>query len=122
MVDTQTIRYYLTGRLTHNLFAYCPVLSGNMRAHITMNIFKRQTRIVIRAPFYDINYWRKTGKIRYIHKNLPYGMKHYAYLVNKSGAFGKHNASQHWVNRTINESCYLTAVKFKVEMEGFLPR
>lgn len=123
MASAREVRYYLQSMLVYRLMRYCPVLSGSMKLHITADwkIFKKQSRIILRAPFYDLSYWRKTKKIRYTHKKIK-GMKGYAFWVNQYGAFCKGNKSKHWVNRTINESCYVTAVHFDSGLEGFLER
>ena len=82
----------------------CPVLSGNMKAHIEITEIKQnEITICISAPFYDLKEWRKTGKIIHTGKLIG-GKSDYASIVNSLGAFGRKNKSQYWVNRTINES------------------
>lgn len=75
-----------------------PVLSGNMQTHIEGNAMD----IVIAAPFYDIKKWRKSGVIIPTGQTV-YGKTDYAEWVNRLGAFGTHNKSEGWVNRTILE-------------------
>ena len=48
--------------LTSELLRNCPVLSGNMRAHIHE---EKPGTICIEAPWYDINLWKETGVILY---------------------------------------------------------
>jgi len=83
--------------LLSNLMFMSPVLSGNMKANIKEN---GDREIVIEAPFYDMKKWRESGAI--IHTNkMIYGKTDYAEWVNKIGAFGSHNKSEHWVYDTI---------------------
>ena len=112
-------RLYLGNYICDKLIEYCPILSGSMKMHIYKNDFKRQTRIVIRAPFYDLNLWRKTGKIRYTHEVIN-GKKHYAQTVNDVGAFGKPNKSTHWVNKVVYKCCWNFVDELEYEMEGNL--
>lgn len=93
----EDIKEKLHSLLLSNLTFTSPVLSGNMKAHIKEN---GDREIVIEAPFYDLKKWRETGNIIYTGKEI-YGKTDYAEWVNKFGAFGRHNKSEHWVNDTI---------------------
>ena len=95
-------------KLYRALKASCPVLSGNMRNHIT----QRGKRIVISGPSYDLNLWKAKGRISKT-VDIQKGKTRsrfvsdfdYAYWVNEYGAFGtKHNnslPSKGWVDRAI---------------------
>lgn len=89
-----------------------PILSGNMFREIAtaelVNVSENEVTFCISAPFYDMKKWKETGVI--VHTGKKYkDMSDYADIVNQSGAFGKHNSSEHWVNRTLEFAC------------GFLP-
>jgi hypothetical protein len=82
-----------------------PVMSGNMQMHISMGLSGfSNAEVVIEAPFYDLKKWKKTGAIIPTRENKK-GMTDYAYWVNKLGAFGTHNKSERWINRSIYEMC-----------------
>lgn len=90
-----------------NLYLSCPVLSGNMRHHIDVNTVlagDEEVSIVISAPFYDLNEFNKTGRIKFTGKTID-GKHDYAYWVNKLGAFGgKNTRAKNWVHRAIYEA------------------
>ena len=92
--------------LSTNLVAQCPYLSGNMVNHISTSYIRDNTsRIMIKAPFYDTNRFRKEGVIVPIKPPEKYkDMRNYALWVNEFGGFATHNKSEHWVNR----ACYDT--------------
>ena len=98
-----------------------PVLSGNMKSHISIvSVEPKEITIAIEAPFYDMNEWKKTGKI--VLTGKTYGeITDYAEWVNKSGGFGKHNQSMHWVNRVLNECCLAIANQKGAEVINELP-
>ena len=84
-----------------------PILSGNMAREIMLaelvEIKDNEITFCINAPFYDMKKWRETGTI--IHTGKKYGdISDYADIVNQMGAFGKHNKSEHWVNRAVNQA------------------
>ena len=93
----------LQSLLFMNLLNKSPVLSGNMVTSIGCGLTTpKQAEIIIEAPFYDLNKWKKdktivrTGEIKR-------GYTDYAALVNEVGGFGTHNKSENWVNRAIFE-------------------
>lgn len=82
----------------------CPVLSGNMQQHIDIEtIGNRYTKIVVSGPSYDQKTFRKTGQIVLTNEY------DYAIAVNSMGAFGKHNKSEKWVNRSLLRTCQVVA-------------
>lgn len=89
--------------LFSNLVMQSPVLSGNMQSMIQVGIQGGDTReIIIDAPFYDMKRWNKDKVV--VHTGeVVNGMTAYAESVNRSGAFGRHNKSEGWVNRAIKE-------------------
>lgn len=88
----------------YNLHTQVPVLSGNMSMFIeTSEAYGSEFVIVIDAPFYDMKKWQKTGAILHTGE-IKNGRTAYAQAVNDSGAFGKHNKSEHWVNRVCVEA------------------
>lgn len=98
-MDTEKIVENMHNLLFTDLLLNSPVLSGNMKLHIQD---KSTREIIIDAPFYDINKWQKTGAIIHTGKSIN-GRTAYAEWVNRLGAFGTHNKSEGWVNRTILE-------------------
>ena len=79
----------------------CPVLSGNMKQHISSLVAtEHERRVLISAPFYDMGQWKEKKSIAHTGKNIN-GFTDYAFWVNESGGFGRHNASEGWVNRSI---------------------
>ena len=106
-----------------NLYLSCPVMSGNMRNHIDVNTVLQgdeEVLIVISAPFYDLNEWKKTGRIKFTGKT-PHGMHDYAYWVNALGAFGRGGRNVHWVNRAIYEAVCTIASEMDAEVINELP-
>lgn len=80
-----------------------PVMSGNMKAHIDIGkVSDDEIEIIISAPFYDVEKWKKTGRIEYTRESKN-GVTDYANWVNEMGGFGRHNSSEHWVNRVLYE-------------------
>lgn len=113
---------FLTLVIGTYLHAQAPIMSGNTQRSIRVSrISERKVVLVIDPKFYDVNYWKKTGKIRYTrnafydekkekirykyswHKDM--NMKSYAMFLNEVGAFGTHNKSMHWVNRVLYTTC-----------------
>lgn len=97
--------------LSFILESTCPVLSGNMKAHLEITeIGTNSITICVSAPFYDLNEWRKSGAIIYTGspKKWP-NMTDYALWVNDKGAFGKGNKSKHWINRVSYQAANLIA-------------
>lgn len=89
--------------LNTTLVALCPVLSGNMKMSISIEqIDEKTAQVVISAPFYDLAKWKQTGEIEHTGKGWAKNpqITDYAMWVNNIGAFGTHNKSEHWVNRT----------------------
>lgn len=99
-----------------------PVLSGNMQQHIAksklVDVSFSKITFCIEAPFYDLPRWEKEGVI--VHTGKSYkGITDYANWVNKSGAFGKKNASMHWVNRALFQAAQMipdAEIIMKLEM------
>lgn len=83
-----------------NLVMQSPVLSGNMKANISS---MKLGEICISGPAYDLKKWKKDKVI--VHTGGP----DYANEVNISGAFGRHNKSEHWVNRVLFDSVSVIA-------------
>lgn len=96
-MEIKAIQEKIHSLLSSNLIFQSPVLSGNMKAHIKQN---GEYEIIIEAPFYDMAKWRKENVIVHTGQRI-YGKTDYAEWVNKIGAFGTHNKSEHWVNDTI---------------------
>lgn len=99
----------LYGLVFYNLHAQSPVLSGNMRSLIqTSQAYGSEFVIVIDAPFYDMKEWQKNHQIVHTGKTVN-GQTAYAQMVNDVGAFGRHNKSEHWVNRVCVEAAITLA-------------
>ena len=92
----------------YNLVMQSPVLSGSMQAHIQFGYGNDGFEIIIDAPFYDQKEFRKNHNLVYTGE-IKNGKTAYAYWVNEMGAFGRHNKSEHWVNRVLNECCQAVA-------------
>lgn len=104
------------------LYLDCPVLSRSMKRHIEIKeISDHKVIIEIEAPFYDLNIWRKEHRVKYTGKSIN-GFTDYAYWVNKYGAFGTHNKSEHWVNRALDDSCKVIANEFGATLINKLGR
>lgn len=87
-----------------NLLNDSPILSGNMQMNIQCGLSTpSEAQVVIEAPYYDMKEWRKTGNIIRTGQ-LKNGFSDYALAVNEVGAFGKHNKSEGWVDRTLIEA------------------
>lgn len=110
--------------LKPKLEADSPVLSGNMRTSIeTTNVSEHQFEIVINAPFYDMKEFNKTGNIVYTGLNWKgTGITDYAFWVNDIGAFGTHNKSQAWVNRTLLSVAKTIAAQYQIPQENIIMR
>ncbi len=94
----------LVNLVSMELSVNCPVLSGNMKSNIEITDIKdNEITICISAPFYDLKEWKKTGIIKHTGKTI-YEKTDYAMWVNNIGAFGRHNKSQYWCNRSIYNS------------------
>ena len=120
------ISYYLEklyNLVDENLYLSCPVMSGNMRQHIDVNTVlagDEEVNIVISAPFYDLNEWKKTGRIKFTGKTV--GDKHdYAYWVNALGAFARGGRDVNWVHRAIYEAVTTFASEIGAEVINELP-
>lgn len=88
--------------LASALILESPVLSGNMKQHISSYIPDGNTsEIIIDAPFYDLKKWEKTKVIVHTGETIN-GRTAYAEEVNRIGAFGKKNKSTGWATRTIH--------------------
>ena len=120
-MDMSSIKEFTQNALFYNLISECPILSGSMSIHISMGYGNDGYEILIEAPFYDHTQFRKKGIIVYTGETKK-GVENYAQWVNEVGAFGKHNRSEHWVNRVVNEVCSLVATQFGGTVEGELPR
>lgn len=101
-----------------SLMLNSPRLSGNMKNHIkTKEISNHRVIIEIEAPFYDAKMWQKYKTIVYTGPPKKYpGVTDYAYWVNVVGAFGKHNKSEHWINRTLDDTCRAVAGEYNAEV------
>lgn len=116
MTDVEKIYNLMYARLYMHLVNQSPVLSGNMRHHIKgMGMDKNKATIMITAPSYDLNKWRKKGVIIYTHRY------NYANWVNEIGAFGKRNKSMHWVNRACYDIAQIVANEIGGEVINELP-
>ena len=104
----------------YNLLINCPILSGSMKKHVELGFDGNNLQIVIDAPFYDMKQWKKTGQIIYTGA-VKNGFTAYAYWVNEVGAFGRHNKSEHWVNRALNEACLIMANQIGAVVINGLP-
>lgn len=92
--------------LNQTLYYRCPILSGNMSRGIKITkIEENRIELEIEAKYYDLNKWNKEHKVVYTGKTVL-GTTDYAMFVNEFGAFGKHNSSEHWVNRVVNDVCH----------------
>ena len=114
---------FLYNLVNANLYAQAPVMSGNLKNHIkVVSVEEHKVKIVLSARFYDTNLWQKTGQIKYTKgwKKDP-SITNYAMFLNEVGAFGTHNKSMHWVNRTIYQVCNAYASKTGGEVENTLP-
>lgn len=110
----------LSSLLLADLVMQSPRLSGNMKDHIKIVEFGEHTvKIEISAEFYDTKIWRKNGAIVFTGDNYN-GITDYPMWVNKEGAFGKHNESEHWVNRTCNDVCSIIANEYNGEVRNEL--
>lgn len=86
-----------------NLIMQSPILSGNMQSFIQLDYIPEPV-VKIAAPFYDGRLWKDKHII--VHTGESHnGYTNYAEAVNEVGAFGRHNQSEHWVNRVINQCC-----------------
>ena len=100
----------------YNLHSQSPVLSGNMRSLIqTSQAYGTEFVIVIDAPFYDLNEWKKSKTVIHTHEIIN-GKTAYAQMVNDIGAFGRHNKSMHWVNRVCVQAATMLASEIGAEV------
>lgn len=112
----------LSSLLLADLIMQSPRLSGNMKDNIKIVEFSDHKVIIeISAKFYDINLWGKTGAIVFTGspKKHP-GITDYPMWVNKKGAFGKHNQSEHFANRICNDVCEVIANEYNGEVRNEL--
>lgn len=95
-----------------NLKKDCPVLSGNMKAHIKIIAKDSKNAIIeISGPTYDMTELDKNGVFEYVGGD-------YAYSVNKKGAFGgRSTKSKGWVNRSLINSCNSVAPSLNAEVK-----
>lgn len=113
----------LVNLVSAELSINCPVLSGNMKSNLEIvDIRANEITICISAPFYDLKEWKETGVIKFTGspKKWPQ-FTDYAYWVNKSGAFSRHNKSQYWVNRSIYNSATTVANEIGAILVNRLP-
>lgn len=120
-MNLDEVKEFLRNALYFNLIMESPVLSGSMQYHIQMGYGADGYEIIIEAPFYDSARWQKDKVLVYTGESKN-GVTDYAYDVNESGAFGRHNKSEHWVNRCINNVCREVALKYNGVVEGELER
>ena len=113
-MDIKEIQDELKQLIYYNLVMESPVLSGNMQNFIS-GMGLQMDAILITAPSYDMKRWRKEKVI--VHD----GKYNYAHWVNEMGAFGRHNKSEHWVNRVVNMCCDLIAQKYNAKVTVRLP-
>lgn len=100
----------------YNLHCQAPVMSGNMLGHIqTSQAYGSEFVIVIDAPYYDVNEWRKNKQIVYTGEERN-GATAYAEAVNALGGFGRRNKSMHWVNRVCVEAATAIASELGAEV------
>lgn len=118
-MDISDIKDVTRSSLLWSLVISSPVLSGNMQMNIQMGYGNDGYEIVIEAPFYDFNRWKKEGTIVYTGESKK-GFTDYAYWVNEAGGFGSHNKSEGWVNRAIMFVCEDIASRFGGVVEGSL--
>ena len=106
----------MTSLLFATLLTSSPVLSENMKQNIQITRYGvKECEIVIDAPFYDMKKWKKDKII--VHTGETYtGKTAYAEWVNKSGGFGTHNKSEHWVNRACVEVAQIIANEIGAEV------
>lgn len=101
-MDTNVQKIY--NALMIDLYKNSPRMSGNMQSNLQLGEVKDNSMtIIINAPYYDINQWKKDGQIVLTNKQSKNGTTDYAEVVNSIGAFGKRNKSTHWVNKTCLE-------------------
>lgn len=99
-----------------NLIIQAPVMSGNMKSHIQVGkIEDDEIEIIISAPFYDVNKWKKTKEISYTRESYN-GITDYANWVNELGGFARHNDSEHWANRVLYDSAQAIATEIGGEV------
>lgn len=99
----------------YNLVMHSPVLSGNMQSMIQLGYDAEGVQIIIDAPYYDMEEFRKNRRIVHTGETKN-GMSSYALLVNESGGFSSHNKSEHWVNRVLDECCRVIATEIGGEV------
>ena len=105
----------------YNLVVNSPVFSGNMQNMISglglygLDPVNGEARVLITAPSYDIERFKKEGII--VHD----GKRDYAYFVNEYGGFGANKSSKHWVNKVINECCEIFAKSHGGMVVNYLP-
>lgn len=93
-----------------------PMLSGNMKAHIKVEVSNGSERsIIIDAPFYDLKRWRADKTVVHTGAVIE-GRTAYAEWVNRLGAFNRHNKSEGWVDRAILEAAYAIAGEIGAEV------
>lgn len=110
------IEQAVQGLCFYTLVVNSPVLSGSMKAHIELD----PNGIKIDAPFYDLKEWNKSHRIIYTGAVVN-GMTAYAKWVNDVGAFGRHNKSEHWVNRALYDACTIIANQIGAVVINGLP-
>ena len=118
-MDYKEIEEYARSSLFWNLIKESPILSGSMQYHIQMGYGNDGYEIIIEAPFYDMKKWQKDKTLVYTGESHN-GVTDYALSVNEAGGFGRHNASEGWVNRCVNYVCRDVAQKYNGVVEGEL--
>jgi len=110
----------LSSLLLADLIMQSPRLSGNMKDNIKIVEFSDHKVIIeISAKFYDTKIWSKSGVIAFTGANYD-GITDYPMWVNKEGAFGKHNKSEHFANRICNDVCEVIANEYNGEVHNEL--
>ena len=120
-LEMDELKEFLKSSLLWTLVTKSPILSGSMQVHIQPTWSSDGTIIVIEAPFYDQKEWRKNQRLVYTGES-KYGFTDYAQWVNDAGGFGRHNKSEHWVNRVVNQVCKEVARKYDGIVEGELEK
>lgn len=117
MTDLEKLKNLLENILDINF----PILSGNMYRHGVeiVSASDNEITLCIDAPFYDAKKWRESGAIIPTGESFN-GITSYAMWVNKVGAFGRHNKSEHWVNRACFEAVNTLANEIGAEVENEL--
>lgn len=110
----------LSSLLLADLIMQSPRLSGNMKDNIKIvEMGEHKIIIELSAKFYDMAIWNQNKSLVFTGKNYN-GITDYPLWVNEIGAFGKHNKSEHWVNREVNNVCEVIANEYNGEVHNEL--